>query len=254
MKRTSHAKTSVSPRHTDRAEPSVSNQPDWPLRLSVILFAASGCSALIYEIVWFQLLELVVGSSAISLGILLGVFMGGMCLGSLLLPRIISGRRHPFRVYALLEVGIGILAILVWFAVPLVGSLYTGSGSHGLWGLILRAAIAGLCLLPPTVLMGATLPAIARWVETTPRGVGWLGILYGSNIAGAMLGCLLAGFYLLRVHDMATATFVAVSINLTVGLISFLLVGREPMRTATPDVDRPILRGGGGGGDNAPAG
>ena len=48
--------------------------------------------------------------------------------------------------------------------------------------------------------MGATLPAIARWVETTPTGVSWLGFFYGSNIAGAVFGCLLAGFYLLRVH------------------------------------------------------
>src|SRR6478672_5993913 len=60
----------------------------------IVLFIGSGCAALIYEIVWFQLLELVIGSSAISLGILLGTFMGGMCLGSLLLPRVISARGH----------------------------------------------------------------------------------------------------------------------------------------------------------------
>ena len=58
--------------------------------------------------------------------------------------------------------------------------------------------------------MGATLPAIARWVETTPDGVSWLGFFYGGNIAGACFGCLLAGFYLLRVYDMATTTVVAV--------------------------------------------
>jgi spermidine synthase len=55
-----------------------------------LLFVGSGCAALIYEIVWFQLLQMVIGSSAISLGILLGTFMGGMCLGSLLLPRVNS--------------------------------------------------------------------------------------------------------------------------------------------------------------------
>ena len=57
-----------------------------------LLFVGSGCAALIYEIVWFQLLQLVIGSSSISLGVLLGTFMGGMCLGSLLLPRLISAR------------------------------------------------------------------------------------------------------------------------------------------------------------------
>ena len=56
----------------------------------ILLFIGSGCAALIYEIVWFQLLELVIGVSAISLGVLLGTFMGGMCLGSLLAPRFIS--------------------------------------------------------------------------------------------------------------------------------------------------------------------
>ena len=54
--------------------------------------------------------------------------------------------------------------------------------------------------------MGATLPAIARWIESTPQGVSWLGFFYGGNIAGAVFGCLFAGFYLLRVHDMALAT------------------------------------------------
>ena len=56
----------------------------------LLLFVGSGCAALIYEIVWFQLLQLVIGSSAVSLGVLLGTFMGGMCLGSLLLPRYVS--------------------------------------------------------------------------------------------------------------------------------------------------------------------
>src|SRR5262249_3905433 len=79
---------------------------------------------------------------------------------------------------------------------------------------------AGICLLPPTLLMGATLPAIARWVETSPQGVSWLGFFYGGNIAGAVFGCLLAGFYLLRVYDMAVATYVAFAINVAVALIA----------------------------------
>src|SRR6202030_1877917 len=97
------------------------------------------------------------------------------------------------------------------------------AGSHNLFGILLRGVLAGLCLLPPTLLMGATLPAIARWVETGPEGVSWLGFFYGGNIAGAVFGCLLAGFYLLRVHDMATATYVAVALNVTVAVIALTL-------------------------------
>src|SRR5437763_14476051 len=70
------------------------------LPLLLVLFAGSGCAALIYEIVWFQLLQLVIGSSAISLAVLLGTFMGGMCVGSLALPRYVAKARHPLRIYA----------------------------------------------------------------------------------------------------------------------------------------------------------
>jgi spermidine synthase len=68
------------------------------LPVLLVLFAASGCSALIYEIVWYQLLQLVIGSTAVSLGVLLATFMGGLCLGSLGLPRMARARQmHPLR-------------------------------------------------------------------------------------------------------------------------------------------------------------
>ena len=77
----------------------------------LLLSFGSGVAALIYEVVWFQLLELVIGSTAVSLGMLLATFMGGLCLGSLMLPRLVSARRHPLRVYALIELGIGVLDV-----------------------------------------------------------------------------------------------------------------------------------------------
>jgi spermidine synthase len=202
--------------------------------LLLLLFVGSGCAALIYEIVWLQLLQLVIGSTAVSLGVLLGTFMGGMCLGSLLLPRVISAQRHPLRVYAVLELGIGVIGLAVLFGMPYVEYLYALYGGHGLAGILLRAVLAGVCLLPPTLLMGATLPAIARWVETSPQGVAWLGFFYGGNIAGAVFGCLLAGFYLLRLFDMATATYVALGINLTVALAALALSATAPHQ-AVPD-------------------
>jgi spermidine synthase len=186
----------------------------------ILLFVGSGCAALIYEIVWYQMLSLSLGSSAISLGILLGTFMGGMCLGSLLLPKFVRADRHPVRVYALLEAGIGVLGLVILFVLPYAGGLYTSLGGPGFTGLMVRGLVAALCLLPPTLLMGATLPAIARYVQATPRGVSWLGFFYGGNIVGAVFGCLLAGFYLLRAHDVTFATFVAVAINAAVALIA----------------------------------
>src|SRR5947208_6967680 len=198
----------------------------------LLLLAGSGCAALIYEIVWFQLLQLVIGSSAVSLGLLLAAYMGGLCLGSALLPRIVSRNYHPLRVYAVLELGIGVLGLAVLFGLPLIGRMYVATATQGLIGLVERGIIAALCLLPPTVLMGASLPAIARWVETTSKGVSWMGLMYSGNIAGAVFGCLLAGFYLLRVHDMAIATYVAVAINAAVALISFLASRSESSQRA----------------------
>src|SRR4249919_1439816 len=81
----------------------------------LLLFAGSGCAALIYEIVWFQLLELVIGSSGISLGLLLAAYMGGLCLGSALLARLVSRFHNPLRVYALLELGIAVFGIAALF-------------------------------------------------------------------------------------------------------------------------------------------
>lgn len=200
----------------------------------ILLFVGSGCAALIYEVVWFQMLSLSLGSSAISLGVLLGTFMGGMCLGSLLLPRFVKPSRHPVRIYAMLEGAIGIMGVLILFVLPYAGGLYTTIGGPGFVGLLVRGLIAALCLLPPTVMMGATLPAIARYVRATPSGVAWMGWFYGGNIVGAVFGTLLAGFYLLQAHDVTFATFAAAAINVMVASLAFAYARVAPH---TPPVD-----------------
>ena len=235
------SKEKLEPSTARRAEPvtpdsTPSDRAHIPLLL--VLFIGSGCAALIYEIVWFQLLQLVVGSSAVSLGVLLGTYMGGMCLGSLLLPRYVSARKHPLRVYAFIEGGIGVCGLLVLLILPLLDHLYAAIGGSGLFGILMRAVVAAVCLLPPTLLMGASLPAIARYVESSPRGVSWLGFFYGANIAGAVFGCLFAGFYLLRVYDMPTATYVAAAINAVVAWLSYRLSTRTRYEP-TPPAESP---------------
>src|SRR6184192_2129631 len=107
----------------------------------LLLFVGSGCAALIYEVVWFQLLELVIGSSAVSLAVLLGTFMGGMCLGSLAFARVVPASLHPLRVYAAMEFGIGLIAILVLYFLPSAGDLYSSIGGHGFTGIFFRALL-----------------------------------------------------------------------------------------------------------------
>jgi spermidine synthase len=204
--------------------------------LLILLFIGSGCSALIYELVWYQLLGLVIGVSSASLGIVLGTFMGGMCLGSLLLPRFASGKYHPLRVYATLELGIGVFGIVILAVMPLVGYVYFGFATTGIAGLVLRGVIAAICLLPPTMLMGATLPAIARFVKSTPAGMSWLGFFYGGNIAGAVLGVVVAAFYLLRVFDVAVATYVAVGLNAVVAVVALAVAKFHEYEEQAADV------------------
>ncbi len=189
----------------------------------IFLSAGSGCAALSYEIVWFQMLELVLGSSSVSLGILLGTFMGGMCLGSLLLPYVVTTRWHPLRVYAAIEIAIGGIGIALMLGMSEIGSLYAASAVRGLTGILQRGGYCAVLLLPPTILMGAALPCLARLVRSTPVGMARLSRLYASNIVGAIFGCVLAGFYLLRLYDMPTATYFAASVNGTVALVSATL-------------------------------
>ena len=213
------------------------------LPIILLLFFGSGCAALIYEIVWFQLLQLKIGSSAVSLGVLLGVYMGGMCLGSLAFPRIVSMKRNPLKAYAILELLIGACGVAVLFVIPYVDKFYIDHVREGFTGIFMRGAVCAVCLLFPTFLMGATLPAIARWVESTPRGVSWLGTFYAGNIIGAVVGCLLAGFYLLRVFDMYIATYVALGFNILVATVGLILADAANYQTPVQNfTEKAILR------------
>jgi spermidine synthase len=208
----------------------------------LFLFIGSGVAALIYEVVWFHLLRFTVGSSAVSLGILLASFMGGLCLGSFLFHRYVSLKHHPLEVYAFLELGIGLFGILVPLILPAITGVYVSLAGYGFFNILVRGLVCALILLPPTMLMGATLPAISRWVEMSRDGISRIGIFYGANIIGAVFGTLLAGFYLLRVYDIYIATSAAVFLNLLIGLAGLFLAKRTrydiDLHSAPKTVDR----------------
>ncbi len=208
----------------------------------LLLFAASGCAALIYEIVWFKLLQLVIGSTGISIGVLLAAYMGGLFAGSLFYPRFVDVKKHPLRVYAAIEAGIGVLGVAVILGLPVLDRWYSAHAAAGFAGLLERSLLAAVCLLPPTMLMGASLPAISRCfksdeLESKQEGLAGIGFLYGANTAGAFVGCVLAGFYLLRLFDMPSAALVAAGFNFAAAAGSFLLAKRTPY---TPMAGKPV--------------
>ena len=112
--------------------------------------------------------------------------MGGLCLGSAALPGWFPRATIPCGCTRLSNWESRRSAILALFGVPLVGRVYVAGATSGTLDWSYAAVVAAVCLLPPTVLMGASLPAISRWVETTPKGISWLGLLYSANVAGAV--------------------------------------------------------------------
>ena len=201
----------------------------------VAIFAASGCAALIYETVWFHLVQLVVGASSISVAVLLCSFMGGMGLGSWVIPRVVPASVSPLRTIAVLEGGIAILGLLIPLLLPFVQQAYVAIVGYGFGAVLLRAAVCALILTPPTMLMGATLPVAARVLS-----VDAVGRIYTANLAGAAAGTVLAGFYLLRVHDVYLASAVAIAINVLVAIAAWWLSHAVPEQLSAPARSAPL--------------
>ncbi|MGC4085814.1 MAG: fused MFS/spermidine synthase [Vicinamibacterales bacterium] len=129
----------------------------------------------------------------------------------------------------------GLMGLAMLVVLPLVTRVYLAAGGLGPIGVVMRALIAAACLLPPTFAMGATLPAIAHFVQRSADGRAWLGFFYAGNLAGAVLGCLGAGFYLLRVFDMHVASYVAAAINFIVAGIAWRLAASVAPVSASAD-------------------
>ena len=166
------------------------------VRLALLaLSAVSGCAALIYQIVWFQA-SLAIGASALSLGVLPAVFLGGLCIGSLLADR--SRRRAAIRCARTPQSSSGSpRSARSRSPRSRRSAASTPRGPATVSpALALRLLVAALALLPATILLGATLPAVAPSREPAGRR-GVLGLFYAANIAGAVAGSLLAAFYLL---------------------------------------------------------
>jgi spermidine synthase len=128
-----------------------------------LVFAASGCAALIYEMAWFHQVQLVVGASSLSVAVILCSFMGGMAAGSWLAPKVTPAGSHPLRAIAAIEGAIAAFGVLIPFSLPLVQQAYVAMVGQGFGAVLLRAAVCMLVLTPPTMLMGATLPVMATW-------------------------------------------------------------------------------------------
>ncbi len=222
-------------------ERATSGQDYW---FVAVLFAASGFSSLIYQVVWTRLLVLVFGSTTIATSTVLAVFMGGLALGSFLAGRVVDRVHRPLFWYGVLEglIGIWALATPLLFdsAIPLYRFIWQNSHPDFFFASLVRFFVAAAILLIPTTCMGATLPLLSKHLTTSVKfAAAQVGTLYAINTVGAVGGVLWAGFILLPGMGMSETTMFAAVINLA--LLALVLahakrleVRREAERQAEP--------------------
>ena len=171
-----------------------------PLILAFLL--VSGSCGLIYEIVWMKMLTLVIGNTVFSITTVLASFMGGLALGSFLAGRLIDKIKDPLKTYGLLEGAIGAYALLLPLLLagtePLFRFVYQNLDPSFYTLSLLRFLVSGVILLVPTTLMGATLPVLSQYFVDRQGRLGWnVGLVYGLNTCGAVMGSFAAGFLLI---------------------------------------------------------
>jgi spermidine synthase len=207
-------------------------------KLALLLFGSGAC-ALVYQVAWFREFRLVFGASTAATGAVLAFFVAGLGAGSLWFGRRADRHARPVRLYAWLELGIAVSAALTPVLLWITRRAYIALGGTPVLGLfggtLLRLVLSALVLAVPTFLMGGTLPAVARAVESDDdlgrRRIGWL---YGLNTLGAVTGSVAANFWLLETLGTRRTLLSACAVNaLVAGGAAWLGRGaREPENEA----------------------
>lgn len=194
--------------------------------LLYLLFALSGFSALVYEILWTRYLSLTFGTTIVAASLVAATFMAGLAIGSYLLGRYADQQSNLLRVYAFLEIGIAFTAFLLPPTLQIVETIYIGilhafPDYQGMAHL-LHFAFAVILLLPPTICMGGTFPLMCRFFARKKSG-GQIGRLYALNTLGATAGAFLGAYLLIPSLGISATNYLAIAINLGIAAVSFVL-------------------------------
>ncbi len=196
--------------------------------LLYLCFFLSGIAGLIYQVVWSRYLTLFLGGTGQAQVIILGAFMGGLALGAWLLGRRADATPHPLKLYAMLELGIGLCGIVYPSLFDPIRSLFValaralGLGPVGVN--VAGIAVCALTVLLPTTLMGGTLPVLSRFMVENSTSVGrHVSRLYYLNSFGAVVGSLVGGMFLIPMLGLPFSMYAAAFLNLEVALVSWLL-------------------------------
>lgn len=209
------------------------------VRAVATLLFLSGACALVYQVAWFRELRLIFGASTASSAAVLAIFMGGLGFGGARLGKRADASPNPLAMYANLELAVACAAGATPALVLLADAGYLAAGGSPSLGpvgaSVLRLVLSVVVLGPAVFLMGGTLPAAARAVESEGDGPRRsVATLYGVNTFGAVTGALLANFLLLEVLGTRLTLWVAALVNLLVGMIA-----RAYARQRAPAGGRP---------------
>lgn len=199
----------------------------------------SGFSALAYEMTWIRMFLPVVGLSIYSTTLVLATFLGGLGLGSYLSLKLKRwDLRGTLKFYAGVELLIGITALVVPLAIGKFLQIHVWisqfeSFTPFLFGI--KALFCSIILLPPTILMGLTLPVLidAASGKPNPRRIG---LYYGLNTLGAVAGCALTSFVLIYHLGLTRTNLVAIAINLIIASLAWLCAVRTNSPKSLPIV------------------
>jgi spermidine synthase len=216
------------------------------VRFSIFtLFFFSGVSGLAYQVVWTRLLTLIFGNTMLAASTVLAAFMAGLAAGSFAAGKYIDRKpRKMIRIYALLEAGIGIFALLfptlLALMEPVYITFYQKLAANILAFNLMRFVVCFVLILMPTFLMGAALPVLLKRFVTGPHAIGrQAGLLYGLNTAGAAVGALLCGLLFLKGLGMQLTTLAAAAINLAVAAVAWFL-GKNDHDREKPGIKKSL--------------
>jgi spermidine synthase len=210
---------------------------------SASLIFGSGLAALLYQTTWLREFRLIFGNSTAASAAVLGIFMGGLGLGSALLGKRAEKTPRPLAFYAKLEFLIAISAALTPLLIWLIRAAYLASGGTfamgPVAGTIVRLVLASIVLAVPTLLMGGTLPAMARFAVSDEDGSRrGLALLYGMNTLGAVAGAASGTFFLFERFGNHTTLYIACALNAGVAGLAWLGSRGETLPESRPAPDR----------------
>lgn len=189
------------------------------------LFIGSGASGLIYQVVWSRELVLLFGNTSQAISTIVTAFLFGLGAGAFVGGRLAAGHRNPLRLYGTIEIAVALLAIGLPNLFPALGTMYANaytSTSPEELGLI-RFGLAFAAVTPATFAMGMTLPALTAFMVRSMEGAAKrLSELYAANTLGAVAGTLIAGYALIELLGLSTTALVAVSLNVTAGIVALI--------------------------------